>query len=144
MMRMNNIQMTTKVNKTKLLTTLKSNLEKHSQIVQEARKGYLEKALKALQNRMKDLQNGKLVTLSFTLSPPVDYSEIYKNSISMLEWNTAEVIELRADEFRQLVRDEWDWTDTFLHSNSRYSATAQSWLNEQTGGAMVQPASPEE
>ena len=33
-------------------------------------------------------------------------------------------VELAADEFRQLVRDEWDWTEKFLAGNSPYSATA--------------------
>lgn len=139
MMRNANIQMTTVVKKADLLKTLYSNLEKHSKIVQEARDGYVKKALHALQRRLEDLRSGKIVALSFSLSPPVDYSEVYKNTIAMLEWNTQEEVELQADEFRQLVRDEWDWTDSFLASNSAYSQGAWNWLNEKTGGALVDP-----
>jgi hypothetical protein len=43
----------------------------------------------------------------------------------MLEWNTLEKIELAANEFRHLVRDEWDWSDTFLAGNAAYSQTAR-------------------
>ncbi len=123
-MRQSNIRMTTTVEKTKLLETLRSNLARHRQIVQEARDGYVKQAREALEKRLEQLRTGELVSLTFTLQPPADYTEVYENSIAMLEWNTAATVELEADEFRQLVRDEWDWTDQFLLSNRRYSATA--------------------
>lgn len=52
MMRMNNIKMNTRVERTKLLETLKSNLLRHKQIVQEARVGYIKRARKALEDRL--------------------------------------------------------------------------------------------
>lgn len=137
-----NIRMTTTVKKADLLETLRRNLERHKAIVQEAREGYVRRARAALEKRLEQIRRGEVVALTFTLSPPLDYSEVYVNSIQMLEWNTAEAVELAADEFRQLVRDEWDWRDTFLHSNSAYSKQAGDWLNETTGGALVPP--PEE
>lgn len=123
-MRKANIRMTTTVEKSKLLETLQANLERHRRIVQEARDGYIKKAREALEKRLEQLRTGKLVSLAFSLTPPADYSEVYRNSIEMLQWNTEERIELEADEFRQLVRDEWDWTEHFLHSNRTYSVTA--------------------
>ena len=139
MMRMNNVKMLTKVPRLKLLETLKSNLAKHSSIVQEARDGYIKKAKLALESRLEQLRKGQLVTLQFTLSPPVDYSEVYKSAIAMLEWNENQFVELQADEFRQLVQDEWDWTDGFLASNSAYSRQSWNWLQEKTGGSLVAP-----
>jgi hypothetical protein len=123
-MRNSNIRMTTRVEKARLLETLRTNLGRHKQIVQEARDGYVKKAREALEERLEQLRTGKLVSLTFHLSPPADYSEVYQNSIAMLEWNTDETVELEADEFRQLVRDEWDWMGSFLSGNSGYSATA--------------------
>ena len=123
-MRMANIRMTTTVEKTRLLETLRANMARHQQIVQEARDGYISQAREALEKRLEQLRTGELVSLIFHLQPPADYTEVYENSIAMLEWNTADMVELEADEFRQLVRDEWDWTERFLAGNSTYSATA--------------------
>lgn len=123
-MRMANIEMTTRVEKRKLLQTLQENLKTHAAIVQEARDGYIKKAQDALAARLEQLRVGKLVGLSFDLRPPQDYSEVYRNAIAMLEWNQNELIDMQADEFRQLVLDEWDWSDAFLLSNKDYSATA--------------------
>lgn len=139
MMRMHNISMTTRVERNKLLATLKDNLARHSSIVQEARDGYIKKAREALERRMEQLRKGQVVSLSFTMQPPTDYSEIYKNTISMLEWNTEDYVELKADEFRQLVKDEWDWSVDWLSSNRVYSKKAHDWLNESMGGALVEP-----
>ena len=125
-MRMNNIRMSTKVKKTELLAKLKENMATHKQIVQEARNGYVKQAQEALLSRLEQLRTGEVVALAFNLSPPQDYTEVYQNSIAMLEWNQDEVVELEADEFRQLVRDEWDWTDSFLTGNERYSSTASN------------------
>lgn len=139
MMRMNNVKMVTRVPRQKLLETLKANLAKHAGIVQEARNGYIKKAKLALEGRMEQLRKGQVVSLMFSLSPPVDNSEVYKSAIAMLEWNENEFVELHPDEFRQLVQDEWDWTDNFLASNSTYSRTSWNWLNEKTGGAVASP-----
>lgn len=134
-----NLSIYSKVKWLQLLETLKINLERHSIIVKEAREGYVEKAKQVLSKRLEELKSGLLVSLQFKLTPPTDYSEIYKTAIQMLEWNTEEYINLSANEFRQLVQDKWDWQTQFLTSNMRYSKTATDWLNEATGGAMVAP-----
>ena len=124
-MRNQNIRMTTTVEKAMLLAVLKTNLANHQKIVQEARDGYLAKAREQLERRLEQLRRGEVVALRFNLEPPADYTDVYENSIAMLEWNTDAHITLEADEFRQLVRDEWDWSDDFYASNSGYSAAAR-------------------
>ncbi len=137
MMRMNNINMTTRVPKQKLLDTLKANLAKHAEIVQEARENYVVQARKALEKRLGQILEGRVVDLAFHLTPPLDHSEVYRGAIQMLEWTTDDFVELQADEFRQLVMDEWNWKGDFFASASAYSPKALSWLNENTGGALV-------
>ncbi len=139
MMRMSNINMRTKVEKDKLLATLRTNLERHSGIVKEALQGYVAKARIAVEKRLKMLEAGTAVTLQFSLTPPQDHSEVYRTAIQMLEWNTSPYVELAPDEFRQLVLDEWDWTSNFVHSNAVYSGTAKKWLDEAVGGSLVAP-----
>ncbi len=125
-MRMSNIVMTTKVKKKDLLTKLRTNYEQHSKIVAEARVGYIEKAKLAVAAKLEELRSNRVVALQFNFSPPADYSEIYRTTIRMIEWNQQEEIELSADEFRQLVEDKWDWKSGFVASNQAYSATAQA------------------
>lgn len=124
MMRMNNVRMTTTVPRDVLLEKLRTNLEGHARIVAEARAGYLERAQRALTGRLEDLKAGRLVHLQFNLTPPQDISEVYRTTIKMLELTTQTEVVLGADEFRQLVEDKWDWTDSFLAVNKMYSATA--------------------
>ena len=133
------IRMKTKVSKTKLLKTLRENLSKHADIVQEAREGYVQKAKEVLEKRLEQIKKGEVVGLQFTLNPPSDHSEVYKNSIAMLEWDTQDVVELEADEFRQLVRDEWDWSDSFYGSTAPFSKKASDWINESVGSNLVAP-----
>lgn len=119
-----NINMSTVVEKVRLLETLRTNLARHSQIVQESRDGYVKQARALLEERLEQVRKGELVSLAFHLRPPMDYSEVYENSIAMLEWHTEDTVMLEADEFRQLVRDEWDWSTEFYAGNRAYSATA--------------------
>lgn len=134
MMRSHNINMTTTVSKDKLLETLKTNLENHARIVQEAREGYVRRARRALEDRLAQILEGKTVALSFSLQPPLDYSKVYRNTIRMLEWNENGQITLSADEFSQLVLDQWDWSQHFYASNSVYSNTAQQIQQDQAVG----------
>ena len=119
-----NIRMTTTIPRLELLREVRNNFKRHTKIVAEARKGYMKKAKAELAKRLKQLENGEVVSLKFSLTPPVDYSKIYQSSISMLEHNIQENVELQADEFNQLVNDEWDWTHNFLFANMHYSKTA--------------------
>ncbi len=118
---MNNVKMTTQVRKDKLLATLRTNLDRHGAIVKEALAEYVVQARERVLGKLKELEKGRPVTLVFNLSPPQDYSEVYRSTIKMLEWNTAEVVELEADEFRQLVEDKWDWKDGFTASITPYA-----------------------
>lgn len=126
MMRMSNIKMTTTVLKADLLGKLRANLAEHAQIVREAREGYVAQAREALGKKLDQIREGNVVALTFALSPPLDYSEVYKTTIQMLEWSQDDRITLEADEFRQLVQDEWDWSEAFFSNTSNYSSLARS------------------
>lgn len=129
-MRLSNIRMTTKVDRNDLLKQLRDNLTKHQAIVAEAKAGYLIEAKKRLEIMLQKVEKGEVFPLQSSLTVPPDHSEVYLNSIAMLEWNRDAFVELEADEFRQLVRDEWDWTDTFYGSSSAYSSLAREELTK--------------
>ena len=128
MRQMYNIKMTTMANRLEVLEVLKKNLGEHSKIVEEAREGYFKEAEAALLKRLADLKAAglkKVVSMHFSLQPPVDHSAEFKTIIGMLEMHSEDTIELTADEYRQLVENKWEWMDEFLASNSAYSATAR-------------------
>jgi len=118
------IKMVVTCNREEVLEALKKNRAEHSQIVKEAVAGYLKKAKEAVKAKWDKLEEGKIVALQFSLRVPVDHTAEYNTVIKMLEMHKNETIDLNADEMRQLVEDRWDWTDTFLSSNSLYSQTA--------------------
>jgi len=119
---LNNMNVTAETKK--VLEKLKENRAEHSAIVKEAREGYMDQAEAALQKRLVQLREGKLVSLHFSLQPPQDHSDVYDTAIGMVEAHTEETIVLGASQFRSLMMDEWDWTAGFLASNSGYSALA--------------------
>lgn len=122
--------MTTKVGKEDLLKVLIDNRAKHSKIVTEARKGYTEKARAALKRKLDDIETGKIVALDFSLRPPVNYTDVYDTAILMLEMHTDDTVILEANEFRNLVQDQWDWTSDFYATNKQYSMSASATAEE--------------
>jgi acyl-CoA reductase-like NAD-dependent aldehyde dehydrogenase len=126
------INLTTTVDRVRLLEKVKENAAKHKAVVAEARAGYLERARKALEARLAELATGKVVSLTFSLNPPQDYTSAYETVIRMLEWTKDETVTLQADEFRHLIEDRWDWTDRFYAGNSLYSKRASDWVSGAT------------
>lgn len=109
------------------LKKIRENRDKHSSLVKEARAGYIETAKKQLEKRLAQLKEGKLVSVSFSLQPPQDYTTVYDTVINMLAAHTEPNITISASEFRQIVEDEWDWMSNFLLSNSGYSSGTRSY-----------------
>jgi hypothetical protein len=116
--------MTIVAKKADVLERLHKNREKHTQIVKEARVGYVEKATEKLKEKLALLSDGKIVQLDFSLRVPLDYTNSYDLAIEMMEWHQDDSIRLTGEQVRNLLRDEWDWTQQFYLSNSRYSSTA--------------------
>lgn len=114
-------------NKTEILETLRKNREKHSQIVKEARVGYLDRAQIEINKRLEQLRAGKVVALTFSLSVPLDYTRVYDTAIRMLELHQQNTITLDSTQVACLVMDQWEWTRNFYTSNSRYSASAAAY-----------------
>lgn len=108
---------------------LKANLAEHTDIVKEARDGYVKKAEEALLARLQQIREGHVVELSFRLTPPQDHSNEYRTVLKMLELHLEageDTIQLKAPDVQQYVLNNWNWTDNFLLSNAGYSGKSQS------------------
>lgn len=105
---------------------IKADRVEHAQIVKEAREGYVAEAQKVLLKRLAEIKEGRLVGLTFSLSPPQDYTHVYDTAITMLEFEKRDMVRLTDTQVRTLIMDEWDWTRKFLVSNSRMSGKAMA------------------
>lgn len=126
---------TVRVEKEKLLETLKKNRSKHTKEYEEASEGYRDKliddykkfidkisdALNQLANTTIALEN---ITLHFqhpSLIKPEDHTTDYSTAIEMLEWSVDDHVDLEQYEFEQFVQDKWDWTNLHATATVMYS-----------------------
>jgi len=114
--------MITKVEKKELLRVLAENEKKHKEEYDEAIIVYKEKAIEKLNDKIKRLEKGEFPNLSITLPQPKHFLKEYKKIYKMISMNESGYIELTEGEFSQYVLDDWVWKDTFLSTNSFYSA----------------------
>lgn len=136
---------TVRVNTNDLTEKLKANREKHQAEYEEALSAYkvafaeevskkrkkahifvernCERLLEAIaKNDAEELRNQKISEDSWVgLERPKNYTEDYDRAIDMLEWEQAEFIDIREDDFRKFVRDEWDWIREFKNINKSYT-----------------------
>jgi len=110
--------------KADILLKLKSGREEHLASVQEAQKGYREKLIAMLEERLSDAKEGRKVRLPIHMHLPESHVEDYDRVIAMLEMCTETELELNEMEFRCWVLGEWQWGGRFLQANSAYSALA--------------------
>lgn len=115
------------VDKSKALAKVRENRTQHARLVEEARAGYREKAKIALKEKLERLLAGRTVSLSFHLPQPQDFTREYDTAIAMLEAHEEAVVVLKPDEFRRLMRDEWDWMSSFAAVNAAYSEGTRAW-----------------
>ena len=137
-----------RVNRLKLIETLKANREKHVAAFNEAMAGYKELALAKVEEAFKGLEDrlqkrkdsitehigsftaetaGKfsnylviLEQVSVNLTVPVSYEEAYDTAIDMASFDTREELDLTGAEFQCFCRDVWDWTYEFRTVSETY------------------------
>lgn len=124
-MRMNN-QIIVKVNKTKLLETLRENLSKHVTAHKEALETWKKKASDHVATLSDKILKGEIRDIGSAVScvndRPVSYAPSYEKVIKMLEYSVDDVIELESEDFDRYVGDNWEWKQSFLLNSSKYGA----------------------
>lgn len=124
-MRMNN-QIIVKVNKAKLLETLRGNLTKHVSTHTEALETWKQKAAahvatlsdRILKGEIRDISNA----VSIVNDRPVSYAPSYEKVIKMLEYSVDDIIELESEDFDRYVGDNWEWKQSFLLNSTKYGS----------------------
>lgn len=111
-----------------VLNTLMQNRDGHISIVKEARLGYVAKARVALMAKLSQVEAGKVVSMAFSLRVPVDQTKVYDTAIEMMRLHQGELIELDAGQVRNLMLDQWDWSEQFYSTNATYSKMAEDYV----------------
>jgi len=128
-----------------LIEAIKTNMEDHEAIYQEALVGYelhLSQALQALEEASKRLRtlDGADLRAAYSFSDlteklrrieePKSYTVVYAEALKMFTWTSNTHVDLSTEEFRALILNKWDWTHSFLSNNSGYSVRASAALSE--------------
>lgn len=111
-----------KVEKTKLLDTVRTNMENHRAIFEKALEGYRKQVIAELESMLEEAKAGKRIRRSVNLIEPMDQTKDYKRIVTALEMSTDEIIELNEHEFAQYVMDDWNWKNQFATSTMTYLA----------------------
>jgi len=112
---------TIKVRKNHLLQTLKENRENHVGSYEEALEAYRQKSIELLEEHIERIRTGAVEKVFVSLPPPENYEEEYDRAIAMVEWHEEHLIELDEHQFDNYVRDQWNWKDKFIQTNSLYT-----------------------
>lgn len=112
---------TVKVEKAKLLETVKKNKEAHKLEYAEAMEGYRDEFDRQLAAKRKALKKGELPNQSFMGLPvPSEHTAEYEQVELMLEFSVDDIVELEHHEFSNYVMDEWGWKHRFSETLMNY------------------------
>ena len=121
---------TVSLDREKLLSIVRDNLEKHEADFTEALVDFkaatiliAEKNRKIAIKNLKFAQAGetsKLINSECYLPEPDSFVKEYLRAIRMLELSVEESIDVTQDVFNQLVLDEWSWKRGFMVTSSMY------------------------
>lgn len=113
-------ELTIQVSKGELLAALKENREKHAAAFEKAKAGYIKVMRQSLEKHLQDLRRGEMIHRIISDAPPDDHTADYDDVISMMEWAKGGEVELTQQQFKQYVKDDWGWKDSWVTSNTAY------------------------
>jgi len=115
-----------KINKEKLLKCLKKNRGEHKAIYELAHEGWKEEVTKALEEAFQNAKVGEEYITFFDIEEPEHHLKEYDEILERISWHEENVIFLDIREFNNFVRDNWDWSYSFLNQATHYSTSSSS------------------
>lgn len=116
-----NGQQTFTVEKVGLLDTLRRNRRTHQEDFDAAEKGFRKAAIVRMQDHLSLAREGGKIKTRLGLEPPQSHLEDYDNIIGLLTMSTEDEIEIDEHDYRQYVKDEWGWSQSFTVSSALYN-----------------------
>lgn len=109
-----------RVEKEDLLRKLRENRTQHVQDYEQALEGYRESAKEELEQLLADLAAGKDIHYGLKERKPTSNEDEYTLAIEMFEMSVEGTVSLDEHQFRQYIKDQWDWSQSWKVSNTRY------------------------
>jgi len=111
---------TISINKEQLVQILKENKEKHVASYLEAIENYKDAVKVYFPKFCQDaLDNPEKLPRYDPPLIPLSYEKDYNNAIEMLSYEVNDSVTLSAKEFRQLVKNQWSWSQDFESTFSK-------------------------
>jgi hypothetical protein len=116
-----------KVKKAELITRIQANMEKHKADYDKAHTVWRKMFSDALAGFTGLVKEGKLGIPSYINQfmreneEPMQFLRDYEAALDMLDMSVDKEVVMHSQEFRCLVRDEWDWKTRFSATNAKYS-----------------------
>ena len=108
------------VKKNELLVALRANRDAHYELFLKAQEGFKKKIVEALEQRIEAARKGRRIEMYINLSEPINKTDAYDTAIEMLEMDVRDEVELSREEFRNFVKDTWEWSAAARATNSGY------------------------
>jgi len=115
------------VNKVELLEALRENREAHEAEYKTALEGWWEQVQDWFVQQQEAIdeantsESGEDPELHCSHTKPTEHLKDYDREIKMADMSLTDEIELTTEEFAKYVMDEWEWSDMWKLSNTRYS-----------------------
>lgn len=113
-----------RVLRTKLLVILRANRQDHYAELVKAQAKYRELMIQELDKRIAEARQGGPILRAFMLPEPQNHTEDFDRSISMLEMEVREEVELSEAEFRRYVQNRWEWAESWNETARAYGTKA--------------------
>lgn len=114
------------VSVTDLIARVQTNRDAHRQEFEEALGGFRLAANHALNERIDEIAERKVVSLTFRLPIPEDHTKDYDRVLTMLRMTAGagqEYIVLGEHEQEMYVMDEWGWKHAFGETSTFYAGS---------------------
>ena len=116
------------IKKATLVDTIKANMESHRETYKTAVEEFKRQQTVLLEELLEKARLGKpfdRMALS-RMQIPEDHTDDYKLALEMLAHDEREVITLQQHEYRQYMRDEWEWRGRWAANTASYAMAAAS------------------
>lgn len=123
------------IKKIDLLEKLESNLILHKDVYTESMTAFKKNYISLLNEMLEKSKNDKF-EFNIPLQLPKNYSQAYKDAITMVKMDCRDIIILSEEEFMKYVLNKWEWMRTFKSSyvsNMTYGMSGTSGMSGMSG-----------
>ena len=113
---------TVTVPKATLLAAIQANRTKHAESYAAAMIAYRKAYTDEVHAHFITATQGGKIERALECAEPEEHLDEYDLVIEMLEMSTSDTVTISSPQFKNFVKDEWNWTSSFLSNTMSYSS----------------------